>query len=323
MNLINNKSNINYSKELNATCFCKIGLPWKKDKIVMSDTCEHMYHQSCANKIKNNICPICNTKFNRLINLLDNNIHPQQFADILSMSYYADFVCNINPISIIDSLFDILTVLARLPIVNTRQDGRELAEKILTLNNVTLHVFGQDKLNLVKNKVIISNHVAPLELIILHYLFEPAFLSSNIFNDNVLLSRIKNIVNILTFSRGDKKGGLVNKMKDYVDKHGTLCLFPEGIMKHPDTLTRFRTGAFHIGRPIYPIVIKHNDIAGSPYFEKFLFSLGSKRDIQMEVHVLGPYYPPFSNTDIEKIRLDMGKAGDMVLSRVSNRDIVD
>ena len=43
----------------------------------------------------------------------------------------------------------------------------------------------------------------------------------------------------------------------------------------------------------------------------------------MEVHVLGPYYPPFNNTDIERIRLDMGKVGDMVLSRVSNRDIVD
>jgi hypothetical protein len=43
----------------------------------------------------------------------------------------------------------------------------------------------------------------------------------------------------------------------------------------------------------------------------------------MEVHVLGPYYPPFDDQTIEKIRLDMARHGNMVLSRVSNRDVID
>jgi hypothetical protein len=43
----------------------------------------------------------------------------------------------------------------------------------------------------------------------------------------------------------------------------------------------------------------------------------------MEVHVLGPYYPPFEKKDIEMIRMDMAKVGNMVTSRVSNRDVKD
>jgi len=55
----------------------------------------------------------------------------------------------------------------------------------------------------------------------------------------------------------------------------------------------------------------------------FCINYVEKKNINMEVHVLGPYYPPFNDFSIEKIRQDMGKVGKMILSRVCNRDIVD
>jgi hypothetical protein len=136
---------------------------------------------------------------------------------------------------------------------------------------------------------------------------------------------IKKIVPLLTFSRGDKNRNfnIVDEMRKFVDESGSICIFPEGMMKHPDTLTRFRTGAFHINRPVYAITIRHQDIISDNSLNNFLYKLGAKRNINMEVHILGPYYPPFSDNDIKQIRFDMAKYGNFVLSRVSNRDIHD
>ena len=65
------------------------------------------------------------------------------------------------------------------------------------------------------------------------------------------------IVPLLIIKRG-KNANTVKKMKNYVRKHGSICLFPEGIITHPDTIIQFRTGAFNIGEPILPVVIKYN-----------------------------------------------------------------
>ena len=112
-------------------------------------------------------------------------------------------------------------------------------------------------------------------------------------------------------------------MRKIVDTKGSICIFPEGMMKHPDALIKFRTGAFNIGRPVFAIVIRYNDIVTDGYINNFLYKLGTKKDLYIEVHFMGPYYPPFDNSAIEKIRTDMARCGKMCISRVSNRDIVD
>ncbi len=112
-------------------------------------------------------------------------------------------------------------------------------------------------------------------------------------------------------------------MRKFVDETGSICIFPEGIMKHPDALVKFRSGAFHINRPIFPIVIRHNNIICDGFIDQFIYKLAGKKNIEVEVHVLGPFFPPFTHDDIENIRKQMGKIGKMVLSRVINRDIID
>jgi len=320
------------NKSINSVCSCKKGLQWVKCKVYMAYPCEHLYHDKCFDEIMNGnkICKLCklnnqDTIITKKITLLDKDIHYQRFADILSMTNYDD-MCQNTPIRFLDSLFDITSLFIRLPFANNINEGRKICEDLFALNNLTLKVYGMNKIKHEKNKVYICNHVSHLELVVLYYLFDTAFLSSSAANsESPVMKKVSSVVPMITFNRGDKnkKINIVDEMRNYVDTKGSICLFPEGLMKHPDTLVRFRTGAFHINRPLYAITIKHNDIVCDTHFNGFFYKLGAKKNITMEVHVLGPYYPPFSDNDIEKIRMDMAKHGNMILSRVTNRDIVD
>lgn len=326
MNIIDAHNNdvIDYNKILNCKCYCSIGLCWNGDETVMAYPCEHMYHNRCFDKLDNKICKICNTEIKKKLTMFDKDLHHQRFADILSMSYY-DNMSNNTPVNFLDSIFDFASVMLSLPFLKSHEDGKLLCEKIFSMNNLTLKVHGLEKVKKIKNKVYICNHTSHYELIILYYLLKPGFLSSSIINDVGIAGYLKNVVNLFTFSRNDtnRSYNIVDEMRKFVDKYGSICIFPEGLMKHPDSLVRFRSGAFHINRPIFAIVIRHNDILSDYVINKLLYKLGAKRDINIEVYILGPYYPPFSDKDIEQIRIDMAKYGNMVLSRVSNRDIKD
>ena len=115
----------------------------------------------------------------------------------------------------------------------------------------------------------------------------------------------------------------VEKIRNYVDKTGSICLFPEGMLTHPSTLTRFRTGAFHVGRPIYPIVLKYKNVISDMSAKDFILKISSSQNETIEMYILDPFYPPFDDEQIEKVRMAMGRVGGMFLSRVSNRDIKD
>lgn len=320
----NNYNNIDYDKVLNSKCCCGTGLPWKNDEVVMLYPCEHMFHLSCLKATKSNYCPLCKLCIERHITMLDPDIHHQRFADILSMSYFDD-MCVTSPGIFLDSVFDLASVVSQLPFVTSRKTGKDICEHVFSLNNLTMKVYGIDKVKLETSKVFICNHVSHIELIIIYYLFNPGFLASSIVGQSKILEQLKQVVSLLTFERGnnDRKINIVDEMRNFVDDSGSICLFPEGLMKHPDALIRFRSGAFHIGRPVYAITIRHNSIISDGYINGFIYKLCGKRDLDIEVNVLGPYYPPFSEYDIEKIRHDMAKAGNMVLSRVSNRDVID
>lgn len=320
----NKEDIIDYNKILNSVCICTVGLPWKEDTIVMAYPCEHMYHSGCYDKLENNICKLCNSVIKKKLTMFDEGLHHQRFADILSVSYYDNMSSNTS-LNFLDTMFDIVNILVKLPFLKSHKDGRQVSEDILSINNLTLKVYGLDKINQDEKKVYICNHVSHYELIIIYYLLGTGFLSSTNANDITIVEYIKRIVPMLTFSRGDKNRdyNIIDEIRKFINEHGSICIFPEGMMKRPDTLVRFRTGAFNINIPIYAIVIKYNDIISDNFMHKFLYKLSAKRDINMEVHILGPYYPPFNDIHIQQIRMDMAKHGNFLLSRVSNRDIRD
>lgn len=315
---------IDYDKELNSRCACGTGLPWLKDQIVMIYPCEHMYHEKCFNKINDGICSICHEPIVKKLSMFDDDLHHQRFADMLSMSYYDDMSNNTSA-GFLDSIFDLASVFARLPFITTVGGGKDLCEQIFSLNNLTMKVYGLDKIKQEKTKVYICNHVSHFEFVVIYYLLGTGFLASSIVGQSKIVDQVKRVIPLMTFERGDKDRNfnIVDKMREFVDDKGSICLFPEGMMKHPDSLGRFRSGAFHINRPIFAVTIRHNDIIADGYVNGFLYKLGAKRDINMEVHILGPYYPPFDAAAIEQIRTDMAFYGNMVMSRVSNRDVKD
>lgn len=313
---------IDYDKVLNSKCSCGIGLPWIEGETVMILPCEHMFHEDCIQN--KNKCPLCNEEITKTCRLLDDDLHDQRFADILSMTYFSNMSEN-TPTSFIDSIFDMASIIAKVPFLSSKEDAKRGCEKIFTLNNMTLKVYGMEKIKLEKNKVFIANHVSYLELAIIYYLFDTGFLASSVTDGSSIVNQCKKLVPLLTFNRGekDRKINIVDEMRNFVDEKGAICLFPEGLMKHPDTLARFRSGAFHIGRPVYGICIRHVDMVNDGIINKFLYKLGAKKNITIDVHVTGPYYPPFTKENIEDIRRDMALHGKMVMSRVSNRDIKD
>jgi 1-acyl-sn-glycerol-3-phosphate acyltransferase len=323
-NTINITDTLDYDKVINFVCVCKVGLPWKKDRVIMMLPCEHILHETCYNNLQPNVCGLCKSHVSGIIRITDSDIHHQRFADLLSVSYYND-MSNTSPGRFLDSVFDVAGVFTKLPFLKNRQSGKDICEQVLSLNNTTMKVYGMDKLKLEKNKVFICNHVTLLDMVVMYYLFGTGFLASSITGQSKVIDQLKRIIPLLTINRSDKNRtiNIVDEMRQFVDDKGSICLFPEGMLKHPDALVRFRTGAFHINRPIYPIVIRHNDVLADGLSNVLLYKLGGKRDLLIEVNVLGPYYPPFDNDQIEQIRCVMAQVGNMVLSRVSNRDVVD
>lgn len=314
-------------KELNSTCFCGTGLPWKYSEITMAFPCEHMYHQCCYAKLRaedKSICKICNAPITKMFGILDEGLHHQRFADMLSMTHYSDMSEN-DTSTFIDSIFDLTSIFAKLFFLKDEDGGKHMAEKIFSLNNLTIKVYGFEKIKLERNKVFVANHVTYLEFVVINYLFGTGFLASGLANDSQIAQHGKKFIPVLIMNRGnnDRKVNIIDAMRDFVDEKGSICLFPEGMMTHPDALCKFRTGAFHIGRPVFGICIRHLDMLSDGYANSMLYKLGAKRDMTMEVHVTGPYYPPFTDDDIENVRADMAFHGKMVLSRVSNRDLND
>ena len=311
---------MNYNKELNSRCYCNIGLPWVNDIIVMCHPCEHMFHNTCYKKL-NKICRICNTSIKKIYTLRDKNIHPQIYADLLSMSYYNN-LCSNTLVNFSDSIFSLTNILIQAVCMKTKTDGKELCKQILSLNNLSIRVNGYDKIK-PGEKVFIANHSSFLELFIIYYLLYKRFLASSFIKKTGVYDYIKDIVPLLLFDRNKKGANVVVEIKKFIKKNKSICIFPEGIMTHPKSLIRFRSGAFHIGKPIYSIAVKYNDIVCDDNIGQFFYKLCGKQNIKIDVTILGPYYPPFSTYDIEKIRYELADNAGIVLSRVTNRDVND
>jgi 1-acyl-sn-glycerol-3-phosphate acyltransferase len=235
-----------------------------------------------------------------------------------------DGLSSYDPYRFVINLPNVLACIGRIPFTKGIPGAKKLIAEILKMNNVTIRVKGYNKLAKLKKipKVFICNHTSIFDFMVLFYILETGFLSSSAVNENIISRQLTNIIPVLIIERG-KNVNTVEKMKQYVKKNGSICLFPEGMHTYPDTIIRFRTGAFYIGYPIYPIVLKYNTMIADASIGTFILKVTSGTKIDITMEILDPWYPPFNDDKIESVRLAMAKAGKMALSRVSNRDIVD
>lgn len=311
------------SKIINSRCVCGLGLSWSKDKTIMLEPCEHIFHKKCINFTN---CPICNTKIKKYYTEEDLKLvrkdskYYQKYIDIVCVKNIDD-KCKKDVGKFVINLPIIMDLIGRLPFSRGFDQGHDLCKDTLTLANVKLTIIGKKNIKN-NNKIIIANHSSIMDFMIMFYVFKCGFLASNLIKETWIGKMVAKIIPILFIDRG-KETNTVDKMKEYIETQGSLCVFPEGIIVHPETLGLFRTGSFYTDQPILPVIINYQPLVSDSTIGEFLQKLASQEKIEITVKILPMEYPPFDNNKINTIRYKMAKAGNLALSRISNRDAID
>ena len=313
----------NKDKDLNFKCVCG-RLYAKATELAMVLPCEHIFHVVCLRKHKYKFCPICDTEvdgIHKMTKKVKTYTDVQRYSDMLSVSNYCG-LSQYSVTSLVDNAVDLTHVLMNIPLCSNVQEGKKIIDNFLSLNNTDVCIRGLDRFNPREEKVFICNHTSYMDFMIIIRFIDTYFLASSFITQNAIGSIMAKVVPTMLFDRGASKN-VVDQMKNFVKKNGSICLFPEGVMSHPDTIVKFRTGAFHIGAPIYPIVLKYENIKSDFDITTFIYKCSSRDKVKIYMDVIGPYYPPFTSEKIEKIREDMASVGNMLTSRVSSRGITE
>lgn len=311
---------------LNSKCYCKKALTYYKNDVIMMLPCEHLLHLKCYELTNKKICYICEKKIISTFKLSDykkfnekeKSIYLQRYIDVLSMTNF-DNLSSYDITKSIQNIPAMMHILGSLPFLKGFDDGLSLVTNILSMNNIKIKVLGMKKIQS-GPKVFIANHTCYLDFLTSYYITKAGFLSSIEIKATSIGRQLLEIVPILLIDRGIKSN-TVEKMREYVKTYGSICIFPEGMQTHPKTIINFRTGAFNIGYPIYSLVMDYDPPLADMEIKDFILKIMSGSTINIKVKILGPYLPPFNDTDIKNIRYDMAKAGHMFLSRVSNKDL--
>lgn len=309
------------TKKINANCVCNTLLITKREHVIMLDPCEHLIHKSCFfEKMCRGKCPYCNTEIKNIIRHSDYKINPklyQKCIDILSVTNF-DLYTHYDPLEVIThgtyNFFNIIDT-----IINLTGGVKTLCNKIFRSGKVSIRLHGSQLLDS-KPKVYIANHTSYLDAFVLSSFLDTYFLSSSQIMKYPFGENIVTLLKLLLIDRNKSKG-TTEIIKTHLGKNKSVCIFPEGMLSHPETLVRFRTGAFNTGYPVQPIVIKYNNVVMDIDPVEFICKIitGSEGGV-VDVYILDTYYPPF---DIEKIRRRMARKGKLLLARTSNYDIVD
>lgn len=343
----NHKSNI----ILNSMCFCK-NYFYNREKISLVYPCNHFVHEKCINEyiylrinknknLKSNIfeCPICKTIISTIIseNKIKKNKKLSQYKiDLQSIrSEDSGFInYSLLPLSVVK----LGSFMNKLIISNTEQDLLDTAEIFFKTCGIKINVIDNTKNNPIKymnntvvwknkcdmlsNVVLISNHSHYLDSFVLYYLFKSGFVSSEFINKTDIGRIIASKCNLLIFNR-NKDTNMVEKIKNYLEEKKIITIYPEGAMGNHNTLLRFRTGAFYVGAPVCPIIIKYNPFIWDDDLKTLIFKLTTQSEITIDVIVSDFIYPPFNDEKINNVREFMGEVGNLNLSRVSNKGIQD
>ena len=111
-----------------------------------------------------------------------------------------------------------------------------------------------------------------------------------------------------------------NKISSYFQKYPNetrLMIFPEGMLTHSKSITKFRSTAFRLGYPIQPIILKYKQ----DIFDLMNFDIFCYKNIDVDIDVLEEIQTDGSEKSIEEIRNIMAKTANLFLSNVINKKI--
>ncbi len=339
---------------VNFLCTCKKCFK-TGDNLIYVLPCCHMFHDKCFNQFiiskqlgnsTNNTntttdtngleCPLCKCKITIVLNeqkIFSKSKYSKYQNDILSVKL--DSSAQINYVTLPISMVKFTAFINKAFFIDSTQELLNTLEYLLTFLKIKINIVdntvnnGFEMKNGIlhwKNKkdnnaktVIISNHSHYLDSFILYYIFRCGFVSSDFINTTDIGKLIASKCKLLIFKRGVDTN-MVEKIKEYLEEMKKIVIFPEGVMANNNTLMRFRTGAFHVGANICPVVIKYKNFVYDNDFKQMLFKLITQKEIEVDIHILDLEFQPFDNEKIEKIREKMAKIGNFKLSRVSNKN---
>jgi 1-acyl-sn-glycerol-3-phosphate acyltransferase len=296
------------------------------------------------NKNKNIIsnvleCPICKTTIESIIpeNKIKKNKKLSQYKNDLESVRIEDsgFInYSLLPFSVVK----LGSFMNKLISAQTERDLLDSAEiffktcgiKINVIDNtnnspikyVNNTIEWKNKIDSMSNIVLISNHTHYLDSFVLYYLFKSGFVSSEFINKTDIGRIIASKCNLLIFNRS-KDTNMVEKIKKYLEEKRIITMYPEGAMGNHNTLLRFRTGAFYVGAPVCPIIIRYNPFIWDDDLKTLIFKLTTQTEITIDVIVSDLVYPPFNEEKINNVRNFMANVGNLKISRVSNKSIQD
>jgi 1-acyl-sn-glycerol-3-phosphate acyltransferase len=354
-NVLKNNTNNTEDKEKYINSFCSCGDYFRDDHtLVILMPCCHIMHEECYaeilkksqtrflttskdNKIK---CELCKCDVKHIINehMLKhdyaNKKYKQLKLDVYSVKLsQKDVLLNMTNMPV--ALIKLTSVLNKLIGIKSKDELISTIDSLFNCMNLKLKIIDNtvrdrikienDQVKWLNNKLnktkmaIISNHSSYLDPIIMYYLFRCGFISSDFILNSDIGKLLASQMKLLIFKRNVDKN-IVDKMKKYLQNDvDRIGIFPEGLVKTNDTLCRFRTGAFYLGVPICPIVIKFNNMIFDHDMKTCILKLMTQDSINVEIYISDLIYPPFDKEKIEKIRIFMAKVGNLKLSRVINK----
>lgn len=322
-------------KNINSYCICQKSLASKKKlesdshyELVAIFPCEHIIHISCID-YSWIFCPYCPAKIIKYLQykqiknmvLWQNQKKYHQIYTDISAIYNLTRFGKINYWNIFTRTPEIIKLIYRFININNQSEGKLFVSKILDLLNIKLVVKNKNKIYPGK-KIIISNHTSQFDPFFIYAYFHCGFLSSIILLEKFGISHILDIIPLILIKRGSKIN-TVNKIKKFMEKNTSICIFPEGLITHPKTIAKFRTGAFYTGYPVQPVIIKYKPNIFDLNYLSAISKIISQDKLIIKITILDIQQPPFNNQKIQNIRDNMAKSGNLALSRISNRFIQD
>ena len=324
-------NNTNINTVVNITCICKQHMSKYSEDIYAIIPCNHLIHSRCIDKyITDGIkCPLCNTTIETMLSythLKDmlrrgNYNHYQNYIDITSIKNRSNYG-TINYPQLLNRILPFFSILSDIPKIKSFKDVILLSRRVLDNNNIKIVINNEDKLLLNTPKVIIANHTTMFDSLIMLNKFKCGFIASTFINTLWYLKNAYKHVPLIMINKDDKNNS-VSKMKEFLSKHDTLCIFPEGTVTHENTIIKFRTGAFYTDHPVQPIIMKYSKLPYSENTTKNICKMMSQDRITVTLNILDPIYPPFTPEKIEWVRDLMARQGNFAKSNISNRDIVE
>lgn len=324
------------NKIINSRCYgCGKRFFFSEGKISILFPCEHFIHKRCAKHMVNDRCAMCKEKVvmsideDDIISMMQRNsrkkkpICYQYYVDIMSLKpiksvqnpYASHFFARIN--NVFGTLYDAYKH------IDSEETFLKLNAELMATCNLKIKLVGSNNLSK-KKKVVISNHTSYLDAFIMIHLYGANFVRADNSDSKAFDKILRNVQHkFMKVSRGAKPGGATQRIKEHIDKYGDMCIFPEGWIKNPNVLTRFRTGAFHCGYPVQPVVITYEPFVYHDNILTWFYSVISQNHIYATVKVLPLEEGPFDDERIEQIRVKMARVGNLALTRTSNKDVSD